>query len=56
LVPFVRYYCGDERKEDEMGRACSMHVRKTINANTVLVRNLKEIDHIADLGIQERIL
>jgi uncharacterized protein YjiS (DUF1127 family) len=39
-----------------MGRACATYMREKRNACGVLVRKLKETDHLEDLGIKRNII
>jgi len=53
-VLFSEYYDSDQVKEDEIG-ACSTHETGEMHTK-FQSRNLKEIDHLGQLGMDGRII
>jgi hypothetical protein len=47
FVPFPNYYYNDQTKQNEVGRACSMH-RNTRNVYKLFSESLKARDHLEE--------
>jgi hypothetical protein len=50
FVILTKYYLGDQKKEDTVGRVCN--VRKKKNAYKMSVRKLKGTDNLGNLSIE----
>ena len=48
-LSLTQYYSSDQIKKNEMGMACGMYGERS--ADTVIVGNMREEDHLEDLGV-----
>jgi hypothetical protein len=56
FVLLTKYYQSDEIKENVMGRVCAMYMGRREMHAVFQWGNLKEADHLEDLGIDEMIM